>query len=109
MRFSVPGLHHRLLIPDDAKIVSAGTVEHYALGPVEADTLVLTIDMPDAHEGATSVEMVYHDSGHRDPVEFERLVWRAADGTEIETADDPGKPPATPDDPFADKAAQRGG
>jgi hypothetical protein len=84
MRFSVQGLHHRLLIPDDAMIVSAGTVEHYAIGPVEADLLVLTVDMPGAPEGAASVEMVYHDSGHRDPVEFEGLVWRAADGTVIE-------------------------
>jgi hypothetical protein len=32
MRFSVRGLHHRLLIPDEAKIVSAGTVEHYSVG-----------------------------------------------------------------------------
>jgi hypothetical protein len=83
MRFSVRGLHHRLLIPDEAKIVSAGTVEHYSVGPAEADHLVLTVDMPDAPEGAASAEMIYHDSGHRDPVEFERLVWRAADGTEI--------------------------
>lgn len=83
MRFSVLGLRHRLLIPDGAKIIGAGTVEHFSAAPVEADVLTLTVDMPEAPEGAVCAEMVYRDTGHRDPVEFERLVWRAADGSEV--------------------------
>jgi hypothetical protein len=86
MRVSVIGLRDRLLLPDGARIVNAGTVSHYgaAVNP-EAHELALTIDMPEAPEGAVSVESIYHHTGHRDPMEFERFVWRAADGAEIKT------------------------
>lgn len=85
MPVSIAGLRDRLLLPDEARIVSACTVQH--LGPTirEADLLMLVVDMPAPPEGAASVEAVYKHSGHRDPVEFEGLVWRDADGTEIKT------------------------
>lgn len=86
MRVSVIGLRDRLLLPEGARIVSAGTVHHYgaAVNP-EADELALTVDIPGAPEGAVAAEAVYRHSVHRDPFEFERLVWRAADGSEIKT------------------------
>ena len=92
MRISIPGIRDRLLLPDNARIVGAGTVQ-YCMDPVsDAAVLVLTVDMPDAPEGAAAVEPVYQHTGHRDPVEFERFIWRAADGTEIEPAPEPSAP-----------------
>lgn len=83
MPISIIGLRDRLLLPEDAKIAAAGTIQRFSGGPGDADVLVLTVDMPDVPEGAASVEAVYVNSGHRDPVEFERFVFRAADGTEV--------------------------
>lgn len=87
LNISVIGLRDRLLLPVDAKIAAAGTVQRFSGGPGEADVLVLAVDLPGAPEGAVSAEAVYHHSGHRDPVEFERFIFRAADGTEVKARD----------------------
>jgi hypothetical protein len=43
---------------------------------------VLTVDLPDAPADAAEALGEYEHSGHRDPVEFKRLRYYRADGTE---------------------------
>jgi hypothetical protein len=85
-RISGFALQNRLLLPEDARLAGAGT-ERLTTLPGDADVLVLILDMPDAPEGAASVEFTYEHSGHQDPVELTGTRWLRADGTEIEPDD----------------------
>ncbi len=82
LRISDIGLLAALHLPEETRIAAAGTERP---GPcVSYATVVLSLDMPDAPEGAAAVEPLLTHSGHRDPVELTRLRWLRADGSEIE-------------------------
>jgi hypothetical protein len=85
MRVSMEGLRSALHLPDDVVFAAAGTERHFSHLPGEpaADTLVLTVDLPDAPADAAEALGEYEHSGHRDPVEFKRFRYYRADGTEI--------------------------
>lgn len=89
LRISDIGLLAALHLPEETRIAAAGTERP---GPYTSyATLVLSLDMPGAPEGAVTVEPEFTHSGHRDPVELTRLKWLDADGSEI---DAPGGPAA---------------
>lgn len=82
VRLSDFAVRSALRLPGNAALVAAGT-ERLLTIPDHAQDLVLTVDLPDAPEGAVAAMPVYTNSGHRDPIELTGWHWYREDGSEI--------------------------